>query len=193
MFSFSFYPVPSFSIKKRQIFAFYNHWIFTFDINKLNNSFCYPQDIKAEKITLDNIEKCYLQNDFFVGRLEQYLKEQSHYVDGFLFYKDNTPVGFLWVMYQGGNEFQYRIRNTDSFLFDACVFPEYRGQGICGIMFHYVFSYLKYEKKCQTASWGVRKNNISAIKSYKKLGGCIVGSRKFIQVVRKYNFPYYKI
>ena len=95
-------------------------------------------------------------------------------------------------MYQGGNEFQYRVRKTDAFVFDVYVSPDLRGRGICGQMFKYVFQILK-EKNRKMVALGVRANNESAIKAYKKLGGDFRKRKRFVQLFRRFNIPYYVV
>ena len=188
----STYPVLSFFIKNRQILAYYNHFIFKFDLLKYSPTRC-DRSISAIRICDDNISYCYNQNDFYVGRMIGYLHTQAKYTEGFLFYKDGVPVGFIWVMYSGGNEFQYRVRNTPAFLFDLCVFEEFRGQGICGTILSHIFNYLKNDKKLKEVQLAVRKNNHKAIRAYQKAGGIIIRSCGFLQIVRKYNLPYHKV
>lgn len=188
------FPIFSVSINKRQVLAFYNHWICGFNLldNKVT-SYNPNRGISIVRINEDNIGDCLLQTDFYVGRMKNYLHNQSEYTDGFLFYKNNVPVGFIWVMYPGGNEFQYRVRRSQAFIFDVCVYKEYRGQGLCGEFMSLVFKYLKEEKGLIEVKLAVRKNNINAIRAYKKAGARIVGSCRFIQIARKYNIPYHKV
>ena len=122
-----------------------------------------------------------------------YLENQEKFVDGFICYdKDNVPLGFMWVMYNGGNEFQYRVRKTDVFIFDVLVFETARGKGVCSKMFQYVFKYLR-GKGIKSVRLGVRKNNINAMRAYDKIGGKKVCSRSFIQIFRRYNIPYFSV
>ena len=177
----------------RQIFAFYDHYLTYFDLQKTTDTYELDPSLTVEQINLDNVEDCDNES-FWIGRMKRYLQEQPNYVNGFVFRDAETqaPVGFLWVMYPGGNEFQYKIRKVDAFLFDVYVSPEHRGRGLCGKMFQYVFAYLKH-RGAVTAGLAVRVKNTSAIRAYEKLGGVFKKRKKFIQFIRRFNFPYYSV
>ena len=193
MFKVLFDPIFKIQYKNRQILAYYNHWIYSFQIGEQTKDKNH-YSLEGEIITLDNLHECEKQNDYLVSRLQKYLVEQKEYVQGFLFRdKNKEVVGFIWVMYAGGNEFQYRVRRTKAFIYDVCVFESYRGKGICGKMFEVLFEYLKSQKGIDQVSLAVRKNNHRALKAYNKIGGHISCSRRFIQLARKYNIPYYSV
>ena len=177
---------------KRQLYAFYKHYIYSFDLTNIKPRM--PDDIKVERITPDNVSLCE-RGPYHVPRMIKYLKEQPDFVDGFLFFDkiSGKLLGFRWIMYKGGNEFQYRIRKTDAFFFDDYVVEECRGRGIYGKMYQWLFHYLKYEKGCKNACLAVRRNNKSAIRADEKAGGIITAKPNFIQIFRRYNIPYYKV
>lgn len=182
----------SIRINNRELYAFYDHYLMYFDLcNKENVEL--SSEWLFEKITEANIDNC-KNETFSVGRMKRYLKEQSQFVEGFLARNMNTgtPAGFLWIMYPGGNEFQYRVRRVDAFLFDVYVFPEFRGKGLCGQLLYYVFDHLKENMK-KTVALGVRTDNNSAIRAYQKAGGIIKSRRKYIQLCHRYDIPYYSV
>lgn len=184
-------PIFSISFKNRQIIAFYNHWICSFCLT--GNKVHFDDSLIVKKINYDNLDECNGQKDFYVGRMKGYLENQSMYTEGFLFYKNDEPAGFVWVMYPGGNEFQYKVRKTDAFIFDVSVFEKFRGEGICGKMLLYLFNYLEIEKNAKEVKLAVRKNNVNAIRAYKKAGGVFVRSCRFFQIARRFNIPYYTV
>ena len=177
----------------RQLFALYDHFLTYFDLSKANEAFEMDPGLTVEPVNLDNVDDCENES-FWVERMKRYLQEQPDYVNGFIFRDTVTtkPVGFLWVMFPGGNEFQYKVRKVDAFLFDVYVSPESRGCGICGKMFQYMFAYLKL-RGVVTVALGVRVKNKSAIRAYEKQGGILKERRRFIQFFRRYNFPYYTV
>lgn len=183
-----------FSIRfnRRELYAYYDHYVMNFDISGIEHKQLEDCWV-AERITEANIDYC--ENEAFsVNRMKRYMKEQPEYVDGFLFFNSKTeePAGFVWVMYPGGNEFQYRIRRIDAFLFDVFVFPEYRGRNLCGQMFQYIFEILNIDEK-KAVSLGVRTDNKSAIRAYKKAGGVVKSRKRYIQLCHRYNIPYYTV
>ncbi len=188
-------PTFQISVCNRRLITLYRHWIYEFDIHEVaSNSDTYDeQQLRFEKISPKTLPVLKQQNEFSVDRMSSYLLNQEKYVEGFICYdKENRLLGFMWVMYPCGDEFQYRVRETDAFIFDVFVFDSARGKGVCGKMLQYVFQYLDRKKKV-SARLGVRKNNASAIRAYEKIGGRKVYSRSFIQLFRKYNMPYYSV
>ena len=178
--------------RKRQLFAFYDHYLMFFDLSKLNIPL---KDISwtVESINLNNVECC--RNECFaLGRMRNYLLKKKEHVDGFLFRDPKTEeaAGFIWIMYPKCNEFQYRIRKVDSFVFDVYVSPAYRGYGLCGQMFQHIFTHIK-NKQLTAVALGVRTDNTSAIRAYEKAGGIIKSRKRYIQIVHRYNIPYYTV
>lgn len=182
----------SIRFRHRELYAFFDHHLMYFELTQ-EKALQYSDEWLAEAITIKNVDDC-ANEVFSCGRMKRYLLEQPDYVNGFLFREAKTgkTAGFLWIMYPGGNEFQYRVRKVDAFLFDVYVSPDFRGHGLCGQMFQYVFDYLKKNGK-KTVALGVRTNNPSAIKAYKKAGGVIKARKRFIQLAHRYNIPYYSI
>lgn len=179
-------------IKSRQIFAFYNHWLMQY--SSIQYKEIGVEGVSCEKINNSNIDLCKRQTIFPVSIMEGYLKKHSKFVDGFLFKKgDQDVVGFVWVMYKGGNESQYRVRHCDALVFDVYVDEKMRGKGLCGFMLSCIIKDLKEKRGVNTIRLSVRKNNYSAINAYIKNGWEIIGARKFVQFFRRKNIPYYSI
>ena len=88
------------------------------------------EELEMKRITRNNIKDC-IGGSFNVDIMTAYMESQEENVEGFVFSKKESgkTVGYVWVMYRGGNEIQYRIRHIDAFIFDLCVMPEHRGQG----------------------------------------------------------------
>ena len=155
------------------------------DIPKIDTKF------EMRKITFDNVCLC-SKGDFSMARMHKYLKEKADDTEGFLFFDGDEAIGYLWIMYRGGNHFQYRVRNIDALIYQIDVFPEFRGHGACGVMMRQAFNYLQVQKRISDAYWSVRKNNISAIRAYDKLGAKQVDRKIFLRVL-KVNIPYHRI
>lgn len=187
-------PYLSFEVLGRQVAGLYNHYIYRFDLDSLdmNKSETGAPEITARHINLDCLYLCE-HSTFAVREMRQYLTKQEQFVDGFLFVNSNQELlGYLWVMYRGGNENQYRVRNSEAFLFDIYVSEAHRGKGICGCMLKWMFLFLR-EKHIKLVRLAVRTNNTSAIKAYEKAGGLREKQSCFVQFFRRFNVPYYKV
>lgn len=98
-------------------------------------------------------------------------------------------VGTLSVMYKGGNELEYCIRNIDAFVYNLFVRPKFRGKGYAGVMLSLLYATLK-KKEINEIWLAVSTDNADAIKAYTRIGFKAVCDRVFIRTLRK-NFPYY--
>lgn len=164
----------------RCLLVYTDHYIVNFSLNKLTYR-QPPFEVHYEKADLENVDDC-SRSPFNLNRMKNYLAELPDLVDGYIFYKDDkTPIGCAWVMYRGGNEFQYRVRNVDALGFHFSVFDEYKGQGLIGYMIYCLLTELK-EKGIDNMYCGVRINNTSAIKAYMKIGADIVGEKRFFRI-----------
>lgn len=112
--------------------------------------------------------------------------------EGFVFGGiDTSPIGTIWVMYQGADDLEYRIRNINAYIFDVYVNSKYRGKGYAGEMICEIMEYL-HKKGLNTAYLAVSRRNISAIRAYKKIGFTTVADKKFVRFL-KINIPYHKL
>ena len=179
---FSIDKTQNFSIKilGKRLFTYTHHYIMRFSLDKL----AYRQPafpLRYEKASLENVDDC-SKAPYSLNRMKRYLTEFPEKVDGYIFYReDDTPVGCVWVMYRGGNEFQYRVRKIDALGFHFCVYDEFKGQGLIGYMIFCLMTELR-KKEIDSLYCGVRTNNASAIKSYRKLGADIVSEKRFFRI-----------
>ena len=180
----------NFTIKllDHNFFVFNDYIIYRADFSTITRE---KAQFEMRKITLDNMNLC-SKGDFSMARIHKYLEEKAKETEGFLFFAEGNPVGYLWIMYKGGNHFQYRVRNIDSLIYQIEIFPEFRGHGACGHMMKQAFEYLQAQKNINDAYWSVRKNNKSAIRAYDKLGATQVDRKRFLRVL-KVNIPYLKV
>lgn len=169
------------------LFVFNDYIIYRADFSTITWA---EAQFEMKKITFDNVDLC-SKGDFSMERMRQYLKEKADETEGFLFFDGDHPVGYLWIMYRGGDHFQYRVRNIDALIYQIEVYPEFRGHGACGHMMRQTFKYLE-TRNINDAYWSVRKNNKSAIKAYDKLDAKQVDRRRFLRVL-KVNIPYCRI
>jgi ribosomal protein S18 acetylase RimI-like enzyme len=171
----------------KSVFSLYNHHIMHIETNI---SYEKNEDYHIERITVNNISEC-SNGEFNTSFMKSYLLNQEKMVDGFLLKYHENPVGYIWIMYKGGNEAQYRIRNIDSFLFDVCIFENERGKGHSKVLMQEVLCYLN-SKGIDDVYLAVRRNNKIAINLYKKIGWEIICNKTFIRICRV-NIPYYKL
>lgn len=173
---------------EHRLFEKCDHYLISFSLDRFSMHF--PDDLlEIERVDVSNLH--YLRYIGFNYRLmNYYIIEEKEPVEGFIFFtKDkNEPVGCIWVMYKGGNEAQYRIRNIDAFGFYFAVFPKYRGNRYIEF---FIYSMLKHlEAKGITKLYAsVRKNNIAALKAYKRAGMKIEAEKKFYRFI-KWRIPY---
>ena len=102
-----------------------------------------------------------------------------------------SSIGILSVMYKGGDELEYKIRDIDAFIYNVKIDENHRGKGYAGRMIAMLGECLR-AKNINEAYLSVSTDNISAIKAYKKSGFEIVAEKKFIRTMKK-NIPYYSL
>lgn len=100
-------------------------------------------------------------------------------------------VGTLSLMYRGGNELEYRIRNIDAFVYNLAVLPEWRGRGYAGAMITSLASVLR-PKGIDSIYLAVSEDNAAAIHAYNKVGFETVCKKMFVRTF-KLNIPYYAL
>lgn len=124
----------------------------------------------ARRIALENRGKC----DVYV------FKDEA-----------GNSVGTISVMYRGGNEIEYKIRNIDAFIYDVRTDEAYRGRGYAGMMIESVCRELS-SKGIDKVYLAVSTNNEPAIKAYIKSGFVTEGTSCFVRFL-KINIPYRKL
>lgn len=105
--------------------------------------------------------------------------------------KTNATLGIISVMYNGGNELEYRIRRIDAFVYNVKIDESYQGKGYVSIMLQYLGQYL-LGKGIKDVYLAVSTDNNNAIKAYSKNGFTIVDEKWFIRFL-KHNYPYYSL
>lgn len=107
---------------------------------------------------------------------------------GLALYLEDDICGYICGLRPVSREAQYRIENCEFFVKYVFVYEKFRGKRVASKLFEELF------KKTgeNTLTLAVRKNNISAIKAYQRLGGKSICENKFLRVL-KLNIPYYKV
>ena len=187
---FSINKTGNYSIRifKRSIFEFCNHYLISFSLDQFPMSFS-DELLKMEKINEDNLH--YLKHiGYKYKTMNKYIKDKKELQEGFIYFTKDThePVGCIWVMYKGGNEAQYRIRNIDAFGFYFAVFPKFRGNRYIE---YFIYNLLKHleTKGIHSLYASVRKNNKSALRAYERAGMKIEANQKFYRIIRL-HIPY---
>ena len=127
-----------------------------------------------------------------IPNLKRLMSSNIDLVEGFVFGETGgCSVGTIWVMYKGGNDLEYRIRNIDAYIFDVYVNEKYRGKGFAGEMICQLMDYL-HEKGIDSAQLAVSMTNKSAIRAYEKTGFVSMADKRFARVL-KINIPYHEL
>ena len=120
------------------------------------------------------------------------LRKNKGLCDVFVFLdSDGNKVGTASVMYKGGNDFEYRIRNVDAFIYNVFTAVEHRGRGYAVDMMKHVMAFL-HAKGIDKVYLAVSTNNKPAIRAYVKAGFIVERDSSFIRVLRV-NIPYRKL
>lgn len=126
-----------------------------------------------------------------IANLTRLLLKNRSLCEGFIFSVAGRPVGTIWVMYQGANDIEYRIRRIKAYIFDVYINENYRGNGYAGEMICLLMKYL-HERGINSSYLAVAKTNKSAIRAYKKVGFESIVDKKFARVLRV-NIPYHEL
>ena len=173
---------------EHRLFEICDHYLISFSLDRFSMKFPYDL-LNMERIDKDNMQ--YLKNiGFNYITMSKYILEKNEPIDGFMFFTQDKhePVGCIWVMYKGGNEAQYRIRNIDAFGFYFAVFPKFRGNRYIE---YFIYRLLKHieRKGINKLYASVRKNNESALRAYSRAGMKIESSKRFYRFI-KWRIPY---
>ena len=147
---------------------------------------------KLNEIDINNFydEMKLVGSTISLRNLEGVVKNNRNLVKGFLF-KDSSgcKAGTIWVMFRGGNDIEYKIRNIDAYIFNVYVNQNFRGNGFAGEMIYQLMNML-HENGIEKAYLAVSLKNKNAIRAYKKIGFVNVSDRKFVRIL-KINIPYH--
>lgn len=160
----------------------------------VRNLSAYP-DCSFRRIKKSNITQSIeiVGSTISASNHERLVKANPHLCEGFILCDlQNSPIGSIWVMYRGGNDLEYRIRNTDAYIYGVYIRPEYRGLGWAGVMISRLMRYLHNRKKIDCAELAVSQKNMSAIRAYRKAGFVDLEDKEFVRVM-KINVPYHML
>lgn len=176
------------SIGNKRLVHFYHHYIMGVSVDEFQKLCKEPLTCKLiSEEDLVIIER----GDFAIANMRKYLTNDKEYAEGYLFFIDGEPVGYLWIVKKGGNELSYKIKTFDAFLSCVCVFKEYRGRNIANGMIEYIVKKMR-ANSMTSLGLGVNTDNAPAIAAYIKAGFSVIAERKYPRVFRK-NLPYYSI
>lgn len=136
---------------------------------------------------------CLIAGTYSIKLQMRIVKKNKSYCETYLyrdFFSDKT-IGIVSIMYKGGNELEYKIRNISAFVYNVFVNPEYRGRGMAAGMLNLVGDVLR-SKSIYSMWLAVSIDNYSAINAYYKAGFKIVSKKTFVRFL-KINIPYYKL
>lgn len=175
----------------KNIFRMYQHHIMEIRYESLCKYKSFGHFVLHEVDTNNLYEEMSLVGSTISLRnLERIVRNNRTLVKGFLFKNSaGCKAGTIWVMFRGGNDIEYKIRNIDAYIFNVYVSQTYRGNGFAGEMIYQLMNLL-HNNGVEKAYLAVSLKNMSAIRAYEKIGFVNVFDRKFVRVL-KINIPYH--
>lgn len=170
----------------RNIFTYFNHIIMEIRRERLVCD-CEHKELIVKEMNEDVFED--MKTSEFGDLQARTLKNK--YPDkfcGLALYSGNDICGYICGLKPVSREAQYRIENCEFFVKFVFVYEQFRGERIASKLFEELFKNLEEN----SLTLAVRKNNISAIKAYRRIGGESVFKKKFFRVL-KLNIPYHKV
>ena len=176
----------------KALFAHYHHHIMSAELAKLRGT-ALPDDVCFEPLAPASIEELRGMTTLRVDKLKAVMSKNQGLCEAFVLRERSSgkPVGTVWVMYRGGNDVEYRIRNIDAYIFDVYVSKECRGRGYAGVMICGLAGHL-LAKGISAAHLAVSTANSSAIRAYEKIGFQKERDLSFFRIL-KVNLPYHKL
>lgn len=171
----------------KNILTYYNHYIMELCTQrpaKVNTDL----DVVFKEIMDEDMEALKEIGGFDMTYIQHLKRKYNEKIFGVGAYVSGEIVGYAWLCQKGCRDRQYIIKHTDFYIFDAFVSEKFRGHNLApAILWELVEKCAEGQQESKICL-AVRKNNHSAIKSYKKLGFEIVKSKRFIRVL-KLNIP----
>lgn len=174
----------SFRILGKNIISTFNHYIM---------SLTFSSDVKSNDIlTMECITNCpekMINGTYSVETAKKLLLSNTGKCDVFIFRDhDGNVIGTVSVMYKGGNDIEYKVRNCDAFIYNVLTDKEYRGKGFAKEMICLLMEHL-HSKSVEKVYLAVSTNNVAAVRAYEKTGFIKEYNSCFIRVL-KVNIPY---
>lgn len=179
------------SVRKlfRGIFSVRHHFIMKINFNNIkcdeDDRFLYLSEVNQ----LSDL----INGTYSIGLQSKLINENKGLCSTFLL-KDTTTndtIGILSVMYKGGDELEYKIRNIDVFIYNVMIDKKYRGRGYVGIMIRLLGKQMK-KKSITEAFLAVSINNRTAIKAYQTVGFKTISEKWFVRMLKR-NIPYHSL
>lgn len=179
------------NILGKTVFAQYKHHIMRADVEAVKQ--VQRSDLALVHIPNDDAVRIIDAGTTLSKRsLEQVVKSNADRCQLFVLAdQSGNAMGSVGVMFRGGNDPEYLIRNIDAYIFGVYIKEAYRGHGYAGVMLGYLAEHLK-AKHISQAHLAVNVCNQSAIRSYEKTGFQIVDTKSFCRFLR-INIPYHKL
>lgn len=171
----------------KTVFTFYNHLIMR--VNRKN----FVCDFSESKLLCKALEPDVIDDmrsaDFGAEFIDKFQKTNPDKCKGLALYTpDGEICAYIYGLFPECNEIQYRIRSCEFFVKYVYVYEKFRGEHLASELFRQMFSAVDK----QAFTFAVRKNNLSAVKAYTRLGAEVIGKKRFIRI-SKIKFPYYKV
>lgn len=172
----------------KSIVALYHQWIMSLDYSQTKATLTLNLRMQNVSDQYDRI----IEGTYSKQLCINLLKRNAGRCETFVFTDTtNTAIGTASIMYKGGDDLEYRVRNADAFIYNVAVIPQLRGQGYAGEMVQLLMRYLK-ERGISKAYLAVSTDNIPAIRAYEKAGFQKEREVSFLRILRR-NFPYHVV
>lgn len=170
----------------KTLIEYFDHYVLKLSIDDFKVT---DNELKMIRINKDNLSEVGNAAGNTTGR---WIKEDYPFAEGYCFYNSlDEQIGSCWVMYKGGDEKLYRIRNTDSFIFRLEVNEQHRGKGYSKMIMKDMITAIK-KRDCKDVTLVCAVKNSVALSLYQNLGMKIVDRKRFFRI-GNVNVPYHAL
>lgn len=175
----------SYKLFGKNVLATFCHHIMSLSFD---NATSFQSNLDLVRVTEKSEEM--IDGPYSIRTAKKIVSANKGYCDVFVASDVNGhKIGTISVMYRGGNDIEYRIRNIDAFIYNVFVDTEFRGNGYAGDMIRILMQHL-YGKGINKAYLAVSTNNHKAVRAYEKVGFVTEKDLRFVRVL-KINIPYW--
>ncbi|MBQ6334409.1 MAG: GNAT family N-acetyltransferase [Erysipelotrichaceae bacterium] len=173
-------------LKNKILFETFDHYVLKIDLDDHELS---DNELLTIRINKNNCEQV---GNAIGNTTRKWILNDYPYAEGYCFRNGSgQQVGSCWIMFKGGDEKLYKVKEADSFIFRMEVDEEYQGRGYAKKIMDHIFAIIK-KHGCRNVCLVCARKNIKALHLYESVGMKIVDHKFFIRLLDK-NIPYYSI
>ena len=168
------------------VLELFDHYVLKMDLDDFVYSKNELQMIKIDKQNMDQVGRA-------IGNTtKKWIANDYPYAQGYCFKNpEGDQIGSCWIMFKGGDEKLYKIRNHDSFIFRLEVEESFRGRGYSKMIMTDMFQTIR-KQGCREVILVCARKNEKALHLYETIGMKKIGRKIFCRVLNK-NIPYYEL